>query len=65
MFIFAVARLLVAGKKPKRTIHLTFMPDEETGGVHGMGHFIKSDDFKQLNVGCAFDEGALSPRCCH
>lgn len=41
----------------KRTIHLTYVPDEETGGEFGMQAFVKSDEFKSLNVGCALDEG--------
>lgn len=41
----------------KRTIHLTYVPDEESGGLFGMGAFVKTNDFKNLNVGCALDEG--------
>jgi hypothetical protein len=37
-YVEAVLRLVRrdAGFKPKRTLHLTFMPDEEIGGVKGM-----------------------------
>jgi len=31
--------------------------DEEIGGVTGMKLFVKSDDFKALNLGFALDEG--------
>jgi len=31
--------------------------DEEIGGVRGMKLFVKSDDFKALNLGFALDEG--------
>lgn len=31
--------------------------DEEIGGVTGMKLFVKSDDFKTLNLGFALDEG--------
>ncbi|CAJ0769707.1 13250_t:CDS:2, partial [Entrophospora sp. SA101] len=48
-------------KQPIRTIHLSFVPDEEIGGVDGMYKFVNSDDFKSLNVGFALDEGISSP----
>ncbi|XP_048480398.1 uncharacterized protein LOC105392298 [Plutella xylostella] len=41
----------------QRTIHMTLMPDEETGGFDGMVPFARSEDFKRLNVGFALDEG--------
>ena len=41
----------------KRTIHLTYVPDEETAGRYGMREFVESKRFKNLNVGCALDEG--------
>ena len=44
-----------------RTVHITFVPDEEIGGVDGLGTFVQSDDFKKLNVGCALDEGLANP----
>lgn len=44
-------------KQLKRTIHLTYVPDEETGARFGMRYFVESDKFKSLNVGCALDEG--------
>src|SRR5215216_1976159 len=31
--------------------------DEEIGGCDGMKLFVKSDDFKKLNIGFALDEG--------
>ncbi|XP_031629265.1 aminoacylase-1-like [Contarinia nasturtii] len=40
----------------KRTIHLTYMPDEEVSGF-GMGPFVESDAFKKMNVGFGLDEG--------
>ncbi|XP_031625236.1 aminoacylase-1A-like [Contarinia nasturtii] len=43
--------------QPKRTIHLTYMPDEEVGGYLGMGPFVASDAFKKMNVGFTLDEG--------
>lgn len=45
----------------KRTIHITFVPDEEMGGFHGMDSFAKTNDFAALNVGYALDEASASP----
>ncbi|KAG4068365.1 hypothetical protein HA402_007885 [Bradysia odoriphaga] len=45
----------------RRTIHVMFVPDEETGGVEGMRVFVHSDEFKALNVGFSLDEGIASP----
>jgi len=47
--------------QPKRTVHLSFVPDEEVGGLKGMMPFVKMDEFKQLNVGFALDEGLANP----
>lgn len=44
----------------KRTLHISFVPDEEIGGVDGMRKFVHTDDFKKLNVGFALDEGMAS-----
>lgn len=35
--------------------------DEEIGGGTGFGPFIETKEFKDLNVGFAFDEGQVSP----
>lgn len=44
-------------KQLKRTVHLTYSPDEETGSEKGFGQFLKTNDFKGLNVGFSLDEG--------
>ncbi|XP_022814277.1 aminoacylase-1-like isoform X2 [Spodoptera litura] len=44
----------------ERTIHVTVMPDEETGGKNGMQAFVKTKQFKALNIGFALDEGLTS-----
>jgi len=44
----------------KRTVHVTFVPDEEVGGELGMKSFVKSEAFKKLNVGFELDEAAAS-----
>ena len=57
-YILAMGRLIAANTAFKRTIHLTFVPDEETGGLHGMGEFLKHQDFQDLGpIGVALDEG--------
>jgi aminoacylase len=48
--------------RPDRTIHITFVPDEEIGGLTGLSPFLETEEFKNLNVGLAFDEGIFS-RC--
>jgi len=53
----AIRRLLANGFKPERTIHIALQPDEECGGKLGMAKWIKSEEFKKLNVGFALDEG--------
>ncbi|XP_026319049.1 aminoacylase-1-like [Hyposmocoma kahamanoa] len=59
-FIEAIRRLKNQGIRLKRTVHLSFVPDEEVGGRQGMGEFVKTDGFKKLNVGFALDEGHAS-----
>ncbi|XP_043466051.1 aminoacylase-1-like isoform X1 [Leptopilina heterotoma] len=58
--IEAIRRLKLGGIRLKRTVHLHFAPDEEIGGKFGMGVFVKSQEFKNLNVGFALDEGGIS-----
>uniref|UniRef100_A0A1B6L173 N-acyl-aliphatic-L-amino acid amidohydrolase n=2 Tax=Graphocephala atropunctata TaxID=36148 RepID=A0A1B6L173_9HEMI len=60
-YLEAIDRLIKANQKLKRSIHVTFVPDEEIGGQTGMKIFVESDDFRKLNVGCALDEGIASP----
>uniref|UniRef100_A0A3B4DHF7 N-acyl-aliphatic-L-amino acid amidohydrolase n=1 Tax=Pygocentrus nattereri TaxID=42514 RepID=A0A3B4DHF7_PYGNA len=60
-YIEAIRRLKAAGKRFPRTIHLTFVPDEEVGGHKGMESFINHPEFKKLNVGFALDEGLANP----
>ncbi|KAF1756963.1 hypothetical protein GCK72_013418 [Caenorhabditis remanei] len=47
-------------KQWKRTIHIVFAPDEETGSENGMKGFVKSEEFKKLNIGFSLDEGGPS-----
>ncbi|KAL0880388.1 hypothetical protein ABMA27_002825 [Loxostege sticticalis] len=59
-YIEAVRRLKEKGIRLKRTVHLSFVPDEEIGGGPGMAKFVKTDDFENLNVGFSLDEGYAS-----
>ncbi|XP_041281986.1 aminoacylase-1-like isoform X2 [Onychostruthus taczanowskii] len=60
-YLEAIRRLKTEGKSFARTIHLTFVPDEEVGGHKGMEMFVQRPEFKALNVGFAMDEGLASP----
>ncbi|CAH1115008.1 unnamed protein product [Psylliodes chrysocephalus] len=60
-YLEAIRRLKLQGVSIRRTIHISFVPDEEIGGVEGMKAFVDTNDFKNLNVGFALDEGIASP----
>uniref|UniRef100_A0A8C9LC95 N-acyl-aliphatic-L-amino acid amidohydrolase n=1 Tax=Pavo cristatus TaxID=9049 RepID=A0A8C9LC95_PAVCR len=60
-YLEAIRRLKAEGKSFARTIHLSFVPDEEVGGYKGMVMFLQRPEFKALNVGFALDEGLASP----
>lgn len=57
----AIRRLKNSGKRLKRTIHLSYVPDEEIGGHDGMQKFVHTQDFKKLNIGFGLDEGIAVP----
>ncbi|XP_069938054.1 aminoacylase-1-like, partial [Cherax quadricarinatus] len=60
-YLEALKSLKKDGHEFLRTIYISFMPDEETGGHDGMKNFVKSDVFKKMNVGFALDEGYANP----
>ncbi|XP_072939277.1 aminoacylase-1-like [Epargyreus clarus] len=60
-YLEAIRKLKAAGVQLKRTLHVSFVPDEEIGGVDGMKKFVHTQDFKNLNVGFAMDEGMANP----
>ncbi|CAI5713564.1 unnamed protein product [Hyaloperonospora brassicae] len=61
-YVEAVHVLLSSGFKPKRNIYLSFVPDEEIGGVEGMEKLLESTQFKAIMpVVFAFDEGLANP----
>ena len=52
---------IVNSKIPlKRTIHLSFVPDEEISGGDGMKKLVADPFFKSLNIGMTLDEGIAS-----
>jgi aminoacylase len=60
-YLEALFLLKKTGFSPDRDIYLTFVPDEEIGGRAGVGAFVKSQIFKDLNIGLVLDEGLASP----
>ncbi|XP_063822557.1 aminoacylase-1-like [Ostrinia nubilalis] len=60
-YLEAIRRLKESGVNLKRTLHISFVPDEEIGGHDGMEKFVLTEDFKKLNVGFALDEGMANP----
>ncbi|KAK7503333.1 hypothetical protein BaRGS_00005254 [Batillaria attramentaria] len=60
-YLEAIRQLKKEGSKPKRTVHIIFGPDEEIGGKEGMALFVQRQEFPDLNIGFALDEGLASP----
>ncbi|XP_058026749.1 aminoacylase-1 [Ahaetulla prasina] len=60
-YLEAIRRLKAEGRHFPRTIHMSFVPDEEIGGHKGMELFVKTPEFAALNVGFALDEGLANP----
>ncbi|EPQ17469.1 Aminoacylase-1 [Myotis brandtii] len=60
-YLEAVRRLKAEGHHFPRTIHMTFVPDEEIGGHKGMELFVQRPEFKALRAGFALDEGLANP----
>ncbi|XP_048485084.1 aminoacylase-1 [Plutella xylostella] len=52
----AVRRLMQAGVRLRRTVHVTIVPDEEIGGAEGMHAFTQTPEFRAMNVGLELDE---------
>ncbi|BES98985.1 N-acyl-aliphatic-L-amino acid amidohydrolase [Nesidiocoris tenuis] len=59
-YLEAVKRLIKQGFQPKRTVILSFVPEEEVGGVQGMMDFAETEEFRKLNIGFSLDEGIPS-----
>lgn len=60
-YLGAIRSLKNAGVVLKRTIHVLFGPDEETGGVLGSEALFNSHEFPLLNIGFVLDEGLADP----
>ncbi|KAJ4828313.1 hypothetical protein Tsubulata_007844, partial [Turnera subulata] len=61
-YLEAVRLLKASQFQPRRTIYLTFVPDEEIGGKEGAALFVNSSYFAEMNVGIGLDEGMANPR---
>ena len=59
-FLGAIRAMKKDGIHPKRTIHLTYVSEEEIGGKLGMEDFVHTKEFKELNCAFAIDEGLAS-----
>ncbi|KAK8278968.1 hypothetical protein V6Z12_D09G080000 [Gossypium hirsutum] len=60
-YMEAVRRLKASGFQPKRSLYLSFVPDEEIGGHDGLEKLAQSDVFKNMNVDIVLDGGLASP----
>lgn len=60
-YLEAIRNLRSQNFVPVRTIHISYVPDEEIGGFDGAAKFVQSEEFKELNVGFMMDEGQASP----
>ncbi|XP_053612359.1 aminoacylase-1-like [Plodia interpunctella] len=56
-YVEAIRKLRADNITLQRTLHITLMPDEETGGLNGMLPFVNTTEFAALNIGFALDEG--------
>ena len=56
-YLEAIRRLKGTGFRPVRSVHLSFVPDDEIGGHDGAEKFVESEAFEKLNVGIVLDEG--------
>jgi len=59
-YLGAIRALKANGFQPKRTVYITFVPDEEVGGHLGMKEFVETDYFKKMNVAYSLDEAGPS-----
>lgn len=60
-YLAAIRAMKREGIKLHRTIHVTFVPDEEIGSEFGMKAFVQCETFQKLNVGFGLDESAAYP----
>lgn len=60
LYLAVIRALKRSGQTLERTLHLTYVPDEETDALFGMKQFVHHDVFKSLNIGFAIDEGCTT-----
>jgi len=60
-YLEALCGLRDRGVDFERTIHILFVPDEEIGGIQGMGLLVRTKEWRELNAGVVLDEGLASP----
>ncbi|XP_030935093.1 aminoacylase-1 [Quercus lobata] len=60
-YLEAIRNLKAKHFSPIRTIHVSYVPEEEIGGADGAAKFVESKEFEDLNVGFVLDEGQASP----
>lgn len=60
-YLEAIRMLKSSGFQPTRSVHVSYVPDEELGGVDGMAKLVGSPEFSKLNVGINLDEGLACP----
>lgn len=58
--IEALGNLKASGFQPSHSIYIAVVPDEEIGGADGVGRFVQSERFTELDVRCVLDEGLAS-----
>jgi aminoacylase len=56
-YLVAIRKLVGLGFRPTRTVHLSYLPDEEVGGLDGMNVLLRSDWYAEFEVAVALDEG--------
>lgn len=59
-YLEAIRRLKLNGQRVSRTVHISFVPDEEINSDLGMKEYVRSEHFKSLNVGFVLDECLFS-----
>ncbi|XP_010272799.1 PREDICTED: aminoacylase-1 [Nelumbo nucifera] len=60
-YLEAIRNLRMKRKfQPLRTVHISYVPDEEIGGFDGAAKFAASKEFQDLNIGFMLDEGQAS-----
>ena len=59
-YLVALRHLKAHGFQPLRTVHVSYVPDEEVGGGDGMGRLLASDWYHGVKIDLALDEGLAS-----